>query len=239
MKTVKTFEQFVNESSSLNEENRQEQVIKNSCVERLSQFFRVSPNALKHFKFDGTDNIKELTKALNSTSDEGTKAYYEVAIKLGKQDAGIYESNISSSTEDINETTINASYNNALKSASELEKRLGITLQATWNSIDGEDSQLEKAEQDAFEKHGEFAIFTIESLPKGTPFSKSINDLKDIFLLIWEDGTYQFRKGVQPIATPQHSSAERSKIKSGVYIPRPLKELDLQCLEHCLSMAVN
>ena len=81
---------------SINEESMNEgstdEMVKRSCVERLSQFFRVSPNALSHFKFDGTDNIKALTKALNSTSDEGTEAYYKVAIKVGKQDAGIEES---------------------------------------------------------------------------------------------------------------------------------------------------
>ena len=81
---------------SINEESMNEgstdEMVKRSCVERLSQFFRVSPNALSHFKFDGTDNIKALTKALNSPSDEGTEAYYKVAIKVGKQDAGIEES---------------------------------------------------------------------------------------------------------------------------------------------------
>jgi hypothetical protein len=148
--------------------------------------------------------------------------------------------NIKTFEQFINETTLNASYNNALRSAGELEKKLGIMLQTQWNSIDGGTSHLEREEQDAVKKHGQFAVFTIESLPKGTAFSKSINDLKEnLFLLIWEDGTYQFRKGMQPIATPLHSSAERSKIKSGAYIPRPLKELDLQCLNHCLSMAVN
>jgi len=81
----------VNVDESVNEGSNDE-MVKRSCVERLSQFFRVSPNALSHFKFDGTDNIKALTKALNSTSDEGTEAYYKVAIRVGKQDAGIEES---------------------------------------------------------------------------------------------------------------------------------------------------
>jgi hypothetical protein len=63
--------------------------VKRSCVERLSQFFRVSPYALTKFKFDGRDSIKELTEALNSTSYEGTEAYYKIAIKMGQQDAGL------------------------------------------------------------------------------------------------------------------------------------------------------
>jgi len=75
-------------SESINEGSTDE-IVKRSCIERLSQFFRVSPYALSHFKFDGTDNIKALTKALNSTSDQGTEAYYKVAIQVGKKDAGI------------------------------------------------------------------------------------------------------------------------------------------------------
>lgn len=78
--------------SVVNERDEQNELVRRSCIERLSQFFRVSPKALSQFKFDGTDNIKALSKALNSTSDEGTEAYYKVAIKVGKQDAGIAES---------------------------------------------------------------------------------------------------------------------------------------------------
>ena len=148
--------------------------------------------------------------------------------------------NLKTFNEFLNETTLNASYNNSIRYGGDLEKRLGIILQTQWNSIDADTSHLEKSEYDAFRKHGHFAVFTIESLPKGTPFSKSIQNLRDnVFLLIWEDGTYQFRKGMDPIPTPNHSNAEMSKIRSGAYMPRPLKELDLKCLNHCLSMAVN
>jgi chromosome segregation ATPase len=62
--------------------------VKDEAIERLSDFFRVSPNALKKFNFDGKDNIKELTKVLNSTSDHGTEMYYKVAIDLAKKDLG-------------------------------------------------------------------------------------------------------------------------------------------------------
>lgn len=75
---------------SINEEVNPK--IKDEVISRLSDFFRVSPNALKKFNFDGNDNIKELTKALNSTSDQGTKLYYDTAIKLAKEDLGIRES---------------------------------------------------------------------------------------------------------------------------------------------------
>ena len=62
--------------------------VKKIAIRSLSQFFRVSPQALSSFKFDGSDDIPSLTKALNSTSDEGTQGYYEVAIKLAKGEAG-------------------------------------------------------------------------------------------------------------------------------------------------------
>jgi hypothetical protein len=62
--------------------------VKKIAIRSLSQFFRVSPQALSSFKFDGSDDIPSLTKALNSTSDEGTQGYYEVAIKLAKEEAG-------------------------------------------------------------------------------------------------------------------------------------------------------
>jgi len=91
-KAVKRFNSKEEVLGSVYEGSDVNPTVKRSCVERLSQFFRVSPNALSHFKFDGTDNIKALSKALNSTSDEGTEAYYKVAIKVGKQDAGINES---------------------------------------------------------------------------------------------------------------------------------------------------
>jgi hypothetical protein len=49
---------------------------------------------LSKFNFDGKDNIKELTKALNSTSDQGTELYYQTAIKSVKRDLGVNESEV-------------------------------------------------------------------------------------------------------------------------------------------------
>jgi hypothetical protein len=66
-----------------------EEQIKKECISRLSDFFRVPANALTKFKFDGNDNIKELTKALTSTSEEGTAQYYKVAIMMAKRDLGL------------------------------------------------------------------------------------------------------------------------------------------------------
>ncbi len=63
--------------------------VKRGAIDRLSGFFRVSPSSLNKFKFDGTDDIKQLTNALNSTSDEGTKLYYDMSIKLAKQEHDI------------------------------------------------------------------------------------------------------------------------------------------------------
>jgi hypothetical protein len=75
---------------SVNEANSDAQV-KKEVISKLSDFFRVPANALTKFNFDGKDNIKELTKALNSTSDQGTEQYYRIAIQLAKRDLGIRE----------------------------------------------------------------------------------------------------------------------------------------------------
>lgn len=82
-----------NESVEVNEGGKDEQV-KKECISRLSDFFRVAPHALSKFEFDGKDNIKELTKALNSTSDKGTELYYQTAIKSVKRDLGVNESEV-------------------------------------------------------------------------------------------------------------------------------------------------
>jgi hypothetical protein len=86
LQNIQSFSEFINEGTTQHTE------VKRSCVERLSQFFRVSPNALSHFKFDGKDPIKDLTKALNATSYEGAEQYYRIAIQMAKRDLGINES---------------------------------------------------------------------------------------------------------------------------------------------------
>jgi hypothetical protein len=88
-KHIPTYNEFVN-VESVNESNSNEQV-KKEAISRLSDFFRVPANALSKFKFDGKDNIKELTNALNATSYEGAEAYYKVAIQMAKKDLGIDE----------------------------------------------------------------------------------------------------------------------------------------------------
>jgi hypothetical protein len=88
-KHIPTYNEFVN-IESVNESNSNEPV-KKEAISRLSDFFRVPANALSKFNFDGKDNIKELTKALNSTSDKGTEAYYKIAIQMAKKDLGIHE----------------------------------------------------------------------------------------------------------------------------------------------------
>jgi hypothetical protein len=65
--------------------------VKSEAISRLSDFFRVSPNALSHLKFDGKDSIKDVTKALNATSYEGAEAYYKIAIEMAKKDLGVDE----------------------------------------------------------------------------------------------------------------------------------------------------
>lgn len=87
---------------SLNEGSQEEQ-IKKECITKLSDFFGCSPGNLSKFKFDGNDNIKELTKALRSTSDEGTAQYYRIVIIMAKRDLGIHESEEVNISGDVNE----------------------------------------------------------------------------------------------------------------------------------------
>ena len=102
MNNLKTYEDFLFESElnkagfreSINESTGVDPRVKKECISRLSDFFRVSPNALSHLKFDGKDPIKDVTKCLNATSYEGAEQYYLVAIKSVKRDLGINESHI-------------------------------------------------------------------------------------------------------------------------------------------------
>jgi hypothetical protein len=66
--------------------------VKSEAISRLAAFFRIPASSLQKFKFDGLDDVKQLTKALNSTSDQGTKLYYDMAIKLAKEELGVDES---------------------------------------------------------------------------------------------------------------------------------------------------
>jgi|DEB19_MinimDraft_2_1074335.scaffolds.fasta_scaffold00183_6 hypothetical protein len=84
---IKNMKKFANESV-INEA----ETVKSEAISRLAGFFRINPYALSKFNFDGKDNIKELTKVLNSTSDQGTELYYNTAIKAAKKDLGIDES---------------------------------------------------------------------------------------------------------------------------------------------------
>jgi len=101
---IPTYDQFVNENK-INEGSEVDPRVKKEAISRLSDFFRVSPNALAHLKFDGKDSIKDVTKALNATSYEGAEAYYKAAIQMAKKELGIHES--TESTE-VNEGAVKA-----------------------------------------------------------------------------------------------------------------------------------
>ena len=96
MKNIPTFEAFIDEAKELdlkiNEGSDPQEQIKKNCIERLSQFFRVPGSRLMKFKFDGKDDVRQYTDALDATSYEGAEAYYKIAIKLAKEDLGIRES---------------------------------------------------------------------------------------------------------------------------------------------------
>ena len=52
---------------------------------QLSDFFRVPKDKLMSFNLDGTDNIDALTKALNSTSNQGTEMYLKMSMKSAQE----------------------------------------------------------------------------------------------------------------------------------------------------------
>lgn len=85
---IKGLKKPVFESSDINESSD----VKTGAISRLADFFRIPKSSLQKFKFDGSDNIKELSKVLNSTSDQGTEMYYKMAIKLAKEEVGVDES---------------------------------------------------------------------------------------------------------------------------------------------------
>jgi len=89
---ITTYNEWLNENQSPINEGAVDPRVKKEAISRLSDFFRVPANALNGFNFDGKDNIKALTKALNSTSDQGTELYYKTAIKLAMEEVGVNES---------------------------------------------------------------------------------------------------------------------------------------------------
>lgn len=85
----------------LNESNSNNGELKKLVVDRLSQFFRVNPFNLSQFKFDGNDNMEEFSKAVNASSIEGAKLYYDVAIKSVKKELGLNENNKNKELQDL------------------------------------------------------------------------------------------------------------------------------------------
>jgi hypothetical protein len=97
MEKIISYKEFLNESKTSTITEGVEEQIKKEVISKLSDFFGCAPGNLSKFNFDGKDNIKELTKALRSTSDAGTEQYYRIAIIMAKRDLGIHES------EEVNE----------------------------------------------------------------------------------------------------------------------------------------
>jgi hypothetical protein len=89
--------------------------VKKEAISRLSDFFRVTANSLNGFNFDGKDNIKALTKALNSTSDQGTELYYKTAIKLAMEEVGIHESEINEANDEFVPATLTEDFEDLRK----------------------------------------------------------------------------------------------------------------------------
>jgi len=95
---ITTYNEWLNENQSpINEGADIQAQIKKICIDRLSQFFRVPASKLMKFKFDGTDDVREYTHALDATSYEGAEQYYKVAIKMAKEELGVHESSVDES----------------------------------------------------------------------------------------------------------------------------------------------
>jgi cold shock CspA family protein len=105
MKNLLSFNEYINESEFISESEVDPRV-KREAISRLSQFFRVNASSLNKFRFDGTDDVRELTKVLNSASYEGTDAYYKVAIQLAKDEFGIHESEVNEAKDAFVNATI-------------------------------------------------------------------------------------------------------------------------------------
>jgi hypothetical protein len=90
---ITTYNEWLNENQSpINEGADVQEQIKKICIERLSQFFRVPASKLMKFNFDGKDDVRQYTAALDATSYEGAEQYYKVAIKMAKEELGVHES---------------------------------------------------------------------------------------------------------------------------------------------------
>jgi len=89
MSTVLSYEDFLAESQK---DAKVDPRVKMGAAERLADFFRIPVGQLNKFNFDGSDDVKALSRVLNSTNDQGTKLYYDMAIKLAKEEYGINES---------------------------------------------------------------------------------------------------------------------------------------------------
>ena len=75
--------------------------VKSEVITRLSQFFDVSTSALSKFNFDGKDDVRALTKALNGTDYEGVDNIVRIAILSAKRDLGIDESSLTEKDEAV------------------------------------------------------------------------------------------------------------------------------------------
>jgi adenylyl- and sulfurtransferase ThiI len=105
MKNLLTFNEYINESEFISESEVDPRV-KKEAISRLSQFFGVPSSKLMKFKFDGTDDVRQYTDALNATSYEGAEAYYKVAIQLAKDEFGIHESEVNEAKDAFVNATI-------------------------------------------------------------------------------------------------------------------------------------
>lgn len=142
----------MNENQSPINEGSSDPRVKKEAISRLSDFFRVPASNLSSFNFDGKDNIKALTKALNSTSDEGTEAYYKVAIKLAKEEVGVHESN------ELNEGDMTKFYDGFIVLDSKTKKTYKFKYVRGTSNVKVEDAAIDKLMKSTGSTRANFAV---------------------------------------------------------------------------------
>lgn len=203
MKHIKIYEEFINESVN---EGSKDEMVKNEVINKLSQFFDVSASALSKFKFDGTDDVRALTKALNGTDYEGIDNIVRVAIKAAKRDLGINESLVT-----LNEATSSI---NALKKALP-----GLKFETAVFKLDPVDDYK-----------------TVESFYVNVPGIGGEYGEDNLYINIYDGDEFCFFHDSTPVPTSLHSSSDANKmVQTLTEIPLPLSKLNKKIFDEAVK----
>lgn len=127
-----------------------EQTVKSEAASRLADFFRIPVHTLDKFNFDGNDNIKAVSNALNSTSMQGAQMYYDMAIKLAKEDLGVEES--------INEADMTRQYDGFIILDQKTKKNYKFNYIKGVDNVKAENDAIAKLMQKTSSPRGNFIV---------------------------------------------------------------------------------